>query len=359
MKRDLKPSLAEHAALQTLRDSNDRLQRELLREKTRTQRFHEVIREATIDALSGLSLPPVKAPKKVKYRAADEEKALVVLSDLQLAKVTPTYNSAVAAERVDRFARKVSLLTGIARHAHPVREARVYLLGDIVEGELIFPHQPFQIDASLIAQIKNGAEIVTNFVRTLLADFETVHVTGVIGNHGQLQGGKYSKHNPETNMDRMLYILAQEMLRGEPRCSWTIPWEKNERSWYAVDYPFGPAEAPEERPPGDRTHGFLLMHGDQIPGSASHSVATIARHIYGYASGAVPEPFDYCLYGHWHNPRSFRFNKFRAWCNGSVESSNTYAAEKLAAVGHPEQWLLFCHPRQGVTAEYLCDLSED
>lgn len=357
MPRKPSQSLTDFANAQTLQDANDRLRQELRKERLRSERLFETIRNATADALAGIHLPPVKRPKLTAGKKG-EEKALVCFSDLQLAKVTPTYNSEVAHERVKRYAEKIALLTNIARHDHPVKEARVYLGGDIIEGEQIFSHQPWQVDASMIRQVTDGAEMVAEFVRTLAAEFETVHCVGVIGNHGLLQGGKYSRFNPETNMDRMLYVLAQQILRDERRVTWTIPWEKNERSWYAVDYPFYPKGVDLPRGIHDAAAGpgFLIVHGDQIPGSASHSVATIAKHIYGWASGAVAEPFQYVLYGHWHNPRSFRFNKFRAWCNGSFESTNTYAQEKLAAVGHPEQWLLFAN-HQRVTAEYLVDLS--
>jgi predicted phosphodiesterase len=324
------------------RTTIDRLNRQLVEEKARTRGFHLAIERAVQDAVGGLTIPAVPRYTHPRTKHSGEEKAVVLLSDLQLAKVTPTYNSQVAAERVALYAEKVSLLTSIQRSNHPVREVCVYLLGDIVEGELIFPHQPFQIDASLIRQVKDGGEIVANFVRRLLATFEKVKIVGVIGNHGFMVGGRGSRYNPESNMDRMLYLLAKEITRDEKRVEWVIPWERNESSWYAVDYPFPKL-------------GFLLFHGHQIPGGANHSDGTIARHIYGWASGAVREPFTYAVYGHWHRPRSSRFNRFRFWCNGSVESTNTYAQEKLASVGFPEQQLLFVNNKR-VTAEYLVDL---
>jgi hypothetical protein len=356
MSSEKKASLAEYASVEALRESNAHLLRQLDREKNRTELLQAGLNRAITDALSGLRIPPVPKPLKMKYKAGAgrEEKAIVVLSDIQGGKVTPTYNSTVAEERVMRYARKVALLTGIARHDHPLNEARVYLLGDQIEGEFNFPHQPHQIDASLFRQIKDGAEVHANFLRDLLANFEKVHVVGIIGNHGRI-GGRNQCVNPETNSDRMLYNLTQTILRYEKRLTWNIPWERDERAWYAVDYPF--AEGRYEEVTTD--HGFLLFHGDQIPGSANHSDATIARHIYGWASGAVPEPFSYAIYGHWHRPRSSRFNRFRFWANGSVESTNTYAQEKLAAVGFPEQTLLFCHAERGVTAEYLVDLAKD
>lgn len=359
MKKQSPTPLDTHLALSTLRQANHRLLRQLDAERARSELLTAAMRAAMTDALSGLEIPPVPKPVVARRNARplldDEEKAIVILSDVQLGKVTPTYNSEIAAERLDRYARKIIALTEIARNDHPVREARVYLLGDQVEGEFNFPHQPHQIDASLFRQIKTGAAMHAKFLRTLLSSFDKVHVVGIIGNHGRI-GGRRDCVNPETNSDRIMYELTQTILRDEKRLSWNVPWERNERAWYAVDYPF---KAHHKTFDENVQHGFLLFHGDQIPGSANHSDGTIARHLFGWASGAVAEPFTYAVYGHWHRPRSSRFNRMRFWCNGSTESSNTFAQEKLAAVGFPEQWLLFCHARRGVTAEYLVNLGED
>jgi hypothetical protein len=45
------------------------------------------------------------------------------------------------------------------------------------------------------------------------------------------------------------------------------------------------------------------------------------------------------------------------WRNASIESSNRYAQEWLAASGTPAQWALF-FGKGGVTAEYLVRLED-
>lgn len=347
----------QYERLNRLHGTVDNLQRKLAEERERTVRLVETVYSAVRDAASGLVVPPTPAPRRTvatkvcagKHQEA--EKALAVYSDLQLGKVTPTYNSQVAEERSDLYAEKIIGLTNIQRSDHPVNECRVYLLGDIVEGELIFPHQPWTVDSSLFRQVAvDGPRILAKFLRRLLADFQTVHVVGVIGNHGRL-GPRRSPYNPETNMDRMLYQIVRDQMKGEKRLSWNIPWERNERAWYAVDYPF--ATIRDSITNGHPTeHGFLLFHGDQIQNGASVSTGTIARRVFGWASGGVPEPFRYVVWGHWHSQKYIELNNIEAWCNGSFESTNTYAQEALSAMGPPSQRLLFCHPVVGVSAEY-------
>lgn len=338
-----------------LRQANERLSREMQRLKTQQDVLVDAVYRAARDAATGLYIPKYNPPK-LKAKPGHAECAIAVLSDVQLGKVTPSYSSVVAEERVLRYADKIIELTKIQRSDHPVTTARVYVLGDIVEGELIFPHQPWTIDSSLFRQtLVDGPRILIGFLNRLLAEFERVHVVGVIGNHGRL-GPKRSPYNPETNMDRMLYHVVKDRMEGVKRLTWNLPFIPNERAAMTVDYPFSKEAAADGKLP--EPHGFLVMHGDQIPGSPSHSVATIAKRIYGWASGSIKERFDYVVYGHWHNSRRFRFNRFKVWCNGSTESTNTYAQEQLSeGGGPPEQTLLFCHPVRGVSAEYDVDLS--
>lgn len=333
-----------------LRQANERLSRQLAEAKVKTNELAEAVYRAASDAATALSVPPIP-PIHLRGRgsgaASFDETALVVVSDVQLAKITASYDTAMAEQRMQLYAEKVVSLTGIQRSDHPVREARVYLLGDIVEGELIFPHQPYAIDASLYRQVMvDGPRIMTNFLRSMLATFEKVHVVGVIGNHGAMFGPVRRAVNPATNADRMLYRFLAELLKDEPRISFHIPDRERERDWYAVDYPVGP------------DYGFLLFHGDQIRGGGfgGFPFYGLAKRVWGWRSGAIIEPFKYAIFGHWHTPTRVTLNEITAWCNGSTESDNTYAQEELAACGKPTQLLLFAHPRIGVTAEYWVHL---
>ncbi len=319
-------------------------------EKTRIAREELVsaVREAAAAAVETIEIPePVPAPRRDK-RQGDAEMAVCVLSDWQLGKTTPTYNSAVCRDRIRRYADRVARLTEIQRTDHPVREARVYLLGDIVEGELIFPGQAHLIDASLYRQVvAQGPEIMVELLRNLATVFDKVHVVGVIGNHGSLGGKARRDYHPETNADAMLYEVSNLVLSasGEKRITFADNFYRGERKWYAVDT-IGPGAS------------FFLFHGDQVKGGfAGFPWYGFTKKVQGWRMGAVPEPFNYALSGHFHTPVRMLIGNVRLWGNGSTESTNTYAAETLSAQGTPSQWLLFCHPRRGVTAEYEVHLS--
>lgn len=348
MAKTKKPSLeelAEIAELETLlnglRDSNARLSRQLLQEKIRTGELVNAVYRAAKDAASGLRLPAIPAPKTHKSKQAAEV-AIAVLSDWQLAKITPSYSSVICEKRIEEYAEKVIRLTEVQRHDHPVTELRVYMLGDIVEGELIFPGQSHLIDASLYRQVMvDGPRILTTFLRKMLGTFSKVSVVGVIGNHGSLGGRARKDYHPESNADAMMYEASRLMLDNQPRLHWDPNFVAGERKWYALDII------------GNKK--FFLFHGDQILGGfAGFPWYGFDRKLKGWDR---IYGFDYSLSGHFHTPVRMLSGDIVHWGSGSTESDNTYAAERLSAQGRPSQWLLFCHPENGVTAEYEVQLS--
>lgn len=289
------------------------------------------------------SQPPVQyAPVEIKSKKSNDNKevAVAVLADWQLAKVTPDYNSLTCEKRIEIFADKIIDLTNIQRADHPVDEIHIWCLGDIVEGELIFPGQSFLVDGGLYRQVTvDGPRIMKKFIDKMLVNFKKVHFVGVIGNHGAIGGRSRRDHDPETNADRMLYRIVQLMYENDKRISFNIPDGRGDRNWYAID--------------NIGKYSSLLIHGDQF-GSLS-TLYSFQKKVYGWKVGAIREHFDDVYCGHFHTPTKFTFNTVQFRISGSPESTNTYAMESLAAVGHASQPLMFVHPNKGiVTAEYNC-----
>jgi len=334
----------ENAETEGLRRTNRRLLVQLADAKAKKTELVRAVYDSARDAHGLVRLPPVPPLPKSGGKGTPEV-AVAVLSDWQLAKVTPTYNTEVCEKRIAKYAATVRALAKLQRADHPVRECHVYLLGDLVEGELIFPGQAHRIDASLFRQVSSdGPRILGGFLRRMLAEFDQVHVEGVIGNHGRLGGFASRDYHPESNADAMMYEITRIALRDEPRLTWGPNVIAGERRWYAVDKI------------GEKS--YLLFHGDQIRGHSGFPWYGFGKKIMGWRMGAIPEPFDYALCGHFHTPARLLCGNIAVWASGSTESDNTYAQEQLAATGTPSQWLLFAHPRRGITAEYLCHLQE-
>jgi len=319
-----------------LRSENRRLARLIDKYKNVRDEASHVVYQAAFDAFSSFNLPITKKPE-LRKTSGTSETAVAVLADWQLGKVTPDYNSEVLAKRMDIYMDKLIEITEIQRTHHPVKNLHVWILGDIVEGEEIFPGQSHLIDSGIYRQVGvNGPKILGNFLKTALEHFEHVHVTAVIGNHGAVGGRMRKQHDPETNMDRLLYKICEMIFESEERISFNIPDGKGERNWYAVDY-IG-------------SYGTLLIHGDQMPSpSATHGYY---KKVMGWKDGAIPERFDDVFMGHYHQQAKMTLGSTILRVSGSPESYNTYAQEYFHSMSRPCQHLMFVHPDNGVTSEY-------
>lgn len=310
--------------------------------KDKTNDYVAALKAAILELWGDVHLNLPRPRKITPAATATPETAILVTSDWQLGKVTPTYDSDVCEQRVQTMAEKTIELGKMHSRIKPVNEIKVYLLGDLVEGENIFPHQSYQLDSSLYRQVGvDGPRILSNLIAELLNFYQKVHVVGVIGNHGALKmkGGV----NPETNMDRLLYTIVAGLFKHDDRVTFNIPDGHGERNWYAVDYV--------------DQWGFLLAHGDQIRGWGGIPFYGALKKALGWAD-AIEQPWDYLMIGHHHTPTMLTYNKRQVRFNGTTESTNTFAQEVLAAVGHPTQWMGFVSPNQGITSEYWLNLEE-
>ena len=320
-----------------IRSENRRLAKLAEKNKNVKEEAILAVYEAAYDAFSNFELPPVKVKSITGSKRGAPETAVAVLGDWQLGKITPTYNSDVLAQRMDQYAEKLIEITDIQRTHHNVDNLHVWLLGDIVEGEEIFPGQSHLIDSGLYRQVGiNGPEILGNFLRTALENFKHVHVTGVIGNHGAVGGRARKQHDPETNMDRLLYKIVELIFKNEPRITFNIPDGKGERNFYAVDT-IG-------------NYSTMLIHGDKMP--APSATYGYYKKVMGWKDGAIPEHFDDVFMGHYHQQAKMTIGSSILRISGSPESNNTYAQEYFSAMSRPCQHLMFVHPENGVTSEY-------
>jgi hypothetical protein len=327
--------------LAALKRKYNNIARQLYETKHKHADYIATVDEAVREAVGNITIAPVPQPfvKQGGFASGNgEEYAVALLSDLQTGKLTPDYNSDVAAERVMRYARKIVDLANIQRKDHPVRKCVVPMLGDMIEGVDIFPGQQWLIDSTLYTQLFNTTPaLLADFVRYLLANFDEVEVYAVDGNHGRI--GRKGQYGPMDNADRMLYRILALLLRDEPRFSLHMTDPEGERNWYQV-MELG-------------NYSAMLIHGDQVRGHSGFPWYGLGKKVNSWGSGGI-------MMGHYHQIGRIPLNQKAVWANGSTESSNTFAAECLAAQSDPAQWLLFIDPDKGrVTASYAVDLYGD
>ena len=219
-----------------LRSENKKLAKMVDKYKNVKEEASNAVYQAAYEAFSSFELPNVSYKPYASNNKSTPETAVAVFADWQLGKITKSYNSDVLAKRIELYTEKMLEIVNIQRMHHNVDTLHVWLLGDIVEGEEIFPGQSHLLDAGLYRQVgMYGPEILVKFLTTALQNFKHIHITGVIGNHGAVGGRARRQHDPETNMDRLLYKIIQWIFKDEKRISFNIPDGRGERSFYAID----------------------------------------------------------------------------------------------------------------------------
>lgn len=335
-----KPSLQERIGadnFETVREL--RLQVSSLERRLQKARSKEDIVVDAVEAVLRDKLPVLRAPAKPKRQTTPkdlEEVAVLHLSDHQLGKVTSTFDTTIAEERVMQCVEKTALITRMRRQHARITEIHVYLGGDMVEGEDIFPGQAHEIEASVFDQAcLIGPRIYSTMLMGLLEEFERVEVYAVPGNHG-----RNSFHAAKrTNWDQVLYHSLRSWF-GD-RLGERLSFKIAERFWL-VDTIYG--------------HGNLLVHGHQIRGGfAGFPWYGAAKKAWGWID-SIKEPWENLWFGHFHTPAMMTLGLRRAYANGTIESDNEYAREELAACGTPSQRLAFFDKKRGMIADHLLEL---
>ena len=273
------------------------------------------------------------------------------ISDTQIGKVTASYNSKVAVQRLLDLAEKTIRITEVRRQAANIDEIHVALGGDMVEGEMIFAHQPHLIDQSVYDQaLLTTPYALASVIQRLLATFKRVKVFGVVSNHGRT-GKKGDPAHPRSNWDRVVYQTLHHLFFGPPDAPRKDPELK--RLEIIV---------PDEFSYVDRIYdwGLLFVHGHQIRGGGGGGFPYqgTTKKVGGWAD-AIREPWDYLYFGHFHNYTQGTISSRMWFCNGTTESDNDYACEELAVIGFPMQRLQFFSAAHGMIADHPIYLDRD
>lgn len=287
-----------------------------------------------------LVLPPIPKPTK----RGVEMVAAAHISDTQLGKHTIDYDPAVAATRLNLYVQKVIEITEIQRSSHKIDELHLWLGGDMVEGEYgNYPSQPYDVTSSVIRQaMREAPDIFEELIYALLKYFKRIHIGGVPGNHGRGASFKATRHN-ETNWDRVFYWLLRDRLLGSD-----LKPDRAMRKRITFDVPEGDQFWIHDRILG---WGNLIVHGDQIRGWAGIPFYGVQKKSHGWAD-SMPNDWDNLFFGHFHTLAAGTIN-FRRWfCNGTTESSATYALEALAAAGTPCQRLVYFTEQHGIVSDH-------
>jgi UDP-2,3-diacylglucosamine pyrophosphatase LpxH len=235
-------------------------------------------------------------------------------------------------------------------------EVSIALLGDIVEGENIYPAQEHFLDhvnPKLLKRVfpyleglKEASSVYVLLQAYLAAQFifkEVIEpvakagfklrIASVVGNHGRL-----IRHHPQTNGDASCYLLLKEM------CS----------TLKSVDTELLGAETFCALPVFDKK--VLLYHGHGIPIYHTLPYYGIQRRALGWQATKYWGELSLICIGHFHHCAYFNSSP-PIVVNGAFLLDYLYPIEKLGLVSTPKQWLLTLN-ENGVHNLKLIDLEQ-
>ena len=265
----------------------------------------------------------VKIPKSKGTKA---EEAVLLLSDFHFGKKTPTYDLDTALQRFSSIFEAVYKIVTLHRNSYPIKKLWVMWLGDIVDGETIFPTQPHHIDNSVVNQIFSTAKPITSELANAANFFEEVEHVCVPGNHGR--GSKYM--NEVSNFDRIFYKVLEIASANIPNMKWSIP-----NDWYAKAKVLNTE--------------FLLVHGHQIKMIMNLPWYGITTRTSRWGLTEKVGGFDIICMGHFHTGSKLAWNKKTVFTNGTMVSGDEFALEVMGLESTESQWFLGIHPERGNT----------
>lgn len=329
------PDVTKEFQIKLLKKENEKLRTKLLQHVSGHETIMSTVREILENNPLELDIPPLhfEADKD------QEEIAVLHISDIHVGKITDSYDSSVAEIRMIELINRTIKITNMRRSAASIKEIRVYLGGDIIEGEEIFSHQPHIIDQSVYDQsIITGPKILLQCLVMLLANFTKVKIVCVAGNHGR-NGHKKNASHPRTNWDNVCYSTTKLMLDS------ATPKEDKNRYEFIISDKFFAI---------DRVYDFqnLMVHGHEITGGfGGVPWYGVSKRAYGWID-SIGEPWDYLYFGHFHTYAGPIVLNHRIYmANGTTETDNDYARANLAAAGHPCQRLGFFNKKHGMISD--------
>lgn len=322
-----------------LRSANDSLRGQLSKAQAHNNIFLNVVHDLFGDRPVQVNVP--KAPQRSSGKKRVEIPVLC-MGDMHIGYFKAAgrfaYNHQIAKDRMHLTVEKFIHATNDRRNSAKIETLRLYLLGDMIDGENMRAGHPHEIEGHLLKQAMFWApEALASCIIRLLAEFRTIKIVAVPGNHGR-NGPPRSDAHPATNWDSVCYLTARHLvtnaiLSNNPSrlgdIEWDLPTDREKEdgtgdAWYAIDYVFDWCNC--------------VIHGENISGKGWGGIPFYAIEKMANRYAAVENnPIDYLYMGHIHVDAAVPTNFRKIFVNGAIESSTTYIRKELMSATQPSQ----------------------
>ncbi len=277
----------------------------------------------------GIITPP-EDPQK------DEAVPILLLSDLHCGQIVKPssvnglneFNPEIFDDRLDAVFRNALKVINGQRSTATIREAVIWLGGDLIEGEL---HGDAVQNQTLTTtqQIVRCERAIVRGLDYLLqhSDLERMLIPCNVGNHGR-NTKKQQSNATENSYEHLAYCSMRRHYRDEPRLEWFIA---DADCLYLDVY-------------GKRLRFF---HGDSVRynGGAAGPLWNVDKHAKNLDQSV---PADHTFHGHFH---TLGFGS-RATSNGSLPGCAPYGLQSGYRIERPQQGMRFLHSDKGFAGSF-------
>jgi hypothetical protein len=304
------------------------------------EKLAKLLGEHLYDSYKKVDLPIYKPVKSRKKR---EEMSILDLSDIHIGmknyvfdsgkgKKVLTYDMNIFEKELGVLQDSIGQIHSILSDSYNLKEITVFMLGDIITNDRIFPEQAFEIEKVVGLQIWDAVNYLIKFFNNLLAIYEKITIVGVVGNHGRSNPTHYEEP-VENNFEYWVYKMIQKQFADNPRINVIVP---TTRRYIHKIYGW--------------TH--LLEHGDSMRGSSETYIEKQIKELSLNIGG-----FDVMHFGHFHKLKEREIaDKVIVKQNGSWILKDGYAFKKFKTYSVPKQWFFGCSPKRVETWNYKIDL---
>ena len=234
---------------------------------------------------------------------------VVALSDLHIGQQNRGFDIEVAKKRLGELVERLYKTTGTVK----VDEVVLLLVGDIVEGENIYPSQAHHIVCSTMDQVEIGAKIIWDVIHQARETFKVpVRVVCVQGNHGNSEKGS----NEKTNWDNVLYHSLKILVNASGDSKIGFECDYSEFKLFTVKDKKG-----------------LIYH----KGVKHNGTPAMREKIAGWV---YSKKMNFMVSGHWHEWKVGGWSDVVWMANGSLCGPNDLA-ERMAQEGPARQGYFF------------------
>lgn len=280
------------------------------------------------------SLGESKPIKPMEIEKVVGEALIIHLTDSHLGSVVADengktiYDKHIARVRFETLCSKIlALLDNHISDGTKITEIHIFMTGDMVDGEGIYPGQPWRTDVAPPEQVIICADIIRNFLVSLRKMKLPIYVHAVKGNHGRVR----KEFSPQSNWDLMLYMLLDQWLKWQKIKDIQIEYTTGDylvtevMGWKYLLRHYGPSQA-ETGSGSAKAGGWAAIHD-----------------------------FDAMVYGHYHHRALMDWNGKDLFMGPSLKGPDEFS-ESIAKDSEPAQCLWGVTRKHRTTFYYTVDL---